>query len=110
MCTLPVLLLAGILSPARANAKAFTRPHMHRPGHGCQIPVGPVTVERGTELTECTYLKFPSKKDMSVHRVKIKVSGGSHHVHIYRAADPTMSPNIVSAVRRTFLSRSPRTI
>ena len=90
-CALPVLLLAGILSPARANAKAFNRPHMHRPGHGCQIPVGPVTVERGTELTECTYLKFPSTKDMAVHRVKIKVSGGSHHVHIYRAADPTLN-------------------
>src|SRR5262249_46475608 len=59
-----LLLLAGILSAAPAHAKAFNRPHMHHPQKGCQISVGPITVERGTELTECTYLKFPSKQDM----------------------------------------------
>ena len=84
-----VVVFLGLFSAASVHAKAFNRPHMHRPGKGCQISVGPITVQRGTELTECTYLKFPSNKDMSVHRVKIKVSGGSHHVHIYRAADPT---------------------
>jgi copper type II ascorbate-dependent monooxygenase-like protein len=86
-----VVAFLGLFSAASVHAKAFNRPHMHRPGKGCQISVGPITVQRGTELTECTYLKFPSNKDMSVHRVKIKVSGGSHHVHIYRAADPNMT-------------------
>jgi len=85
--SLAVALTAGL---ARAEAP-FKRPHMNRPGHGCQISVGPVTVPRGTELTECTYFKFPSKRDMAVNRVKIKVSGGSHHVHLYRAADPTLN-------------------
>jgi hypothetical protein len=52
--------------------------------------VGPVAVPAGTELTECTYLKLPSKRDMAVNRVKIKVTGGSHHVHLYRPQDPSM--------------------
>src|SRR5438445_2656605 len=82
--------LALFASSAGAEAP-FKRPHMHRPGRGCQIEVGPVTVPRGEELTECTYLKMPSKRDMAVHRVKIKVSGGSHHVHIYRPAAPTLN-------------------
>src|SRR5437867_2603098 len=87
-----IFLAALALVPAdHALAKAFNRPHMHQPGHGCQIQVGPVTVPRGEELTECTYLKMPSKRDMAVHRVKIKVSGGSHHVHLYRPADPTLN-------------------
>ncbi len=84
------LLVTLVLLTGHARAEApFRKPHMHRPGHGCQISVGPVTVPRGTELTECTYFKLPSKRDMAVNRVKIKVSGGSHHVHIYRPADPT---------------------
>ena len=89
LCTALTLAVALAAGSARAEAP-FQRPHMHRPGHGCQIPVGPVSVQRGTELTECTYFKFPSKRDMAVNRVKIKVSGGSHHVHLYRAADPTL--------------------
>ena len=90
LCTALTLAVALAAGSARAEAP-FQRPHMHRPGHGCQIPVGPVSVPRGTELTECTYFKFPSKRDMAVNRVKIKVSGGSHHVHLYRAADPTLN-------------------
>src|SRR2546425_8083388 len=89
-----LILLAAlaVLSGDRALAEApFKRPHMHRPEHGCQIEVGPVSVPRGEELTECTYLKMPSKRDMAVHRVKIKVSGRSHHVHLYRPADPTLN-------------------
>ena len=88
---LAVVALA-LWAPLGARAEApFRKPHMHRPGKGCQISVGPVTVQRGTENTECTYLKFPGKRDMAVNRVKIKVSGGSHHVHIYRPADPTLN-------------------
>jgi hypothetical protein len=51
---------------------------------GRQIVVGPVAVQRGEEVTECTYMKLKSKRDLAVNRVQIKVSGGSHHVHLYR--------------------------
>jgi hypothetical protein len=61
------------------------------PKPGQQIDVGPVTVERSKEVTQCTYMKLPGKKDLAVNRVRIKVSGGSHHVHLYRAQDPTMT-------------------
>lgn len=75
-----------VAAPAAAN-----RPHMRRPPRpGQQIVVGPTTVQRGTELTECTYMKLPGKHDMAVNRVRIKVSGGSHHVHLYRPQDPTL--------------------
>src|SRR5256886_17076301 len=90
-----LILLASlaVLSGDHALAEApFKRPHMHRPGRGCQIEVGPVTVPRGEELTECTYLKMPSKRDMAAHRAKIKVTGGSHPAPIYRPADPTLNP------------------
>ena len=72
-----------------APGGATHRPHMRRPKHGTQFDVGPVVVERGHEITECTYFKMPGKHDLSVGRVQIKVSGGSHHVHLYRAQDPT---------------------
>src|SRR5689334_3596146 len=71
---LAALAVAAFVLPAPARAELpFRRPHMHRPAHGCQISVGPVVVDRGTELTECTYFKLPSKRDMSVNRVRIKV-------------------------------------
>jgi hypothetical protein len=74
-----------------AQARSLGKPHLAKPKGGCQIKVGPVTVIRGEETTECTYLKFPGKHDLSVNRVKIKVSGGSHHVHLYRPQSPTLS-------------------
>jgi hypothetical protein len=63
--------------------------HMKRPTQGAQITVGPVTVPHGSEITECTYMKMPGRREMSVNRVKIKVSGGSHHIHLYRPTDHT---------------------
>src|SRR5579884_3175672 len=56
------------------------RPHLPRPAHGARIVVGPIGVPRGQELTACTYLKLPSRRDLDVHRVTIAVSGGTHHV------------------------------
>jgi len=84
LCALPILAVS-------AGARQKGKIHMAKPRHGCQIDVGPVPVERGKEITECTYFKLPSKKDMAVNRVQIKVSGGSHHVHIYRPQDPSLS-------------------
>jgi hypothetical protein len=74
-----------------ASAGADTKPpKLHRPKSGVQFTVGPVTVERGKEVTECTYFKLPSKRDMDVNKVEIKVSGGSHHVHLYRPQDASL--------------------
>jgi hypothetical protein len=53
--------------------------------------VGPVTVPSGSEITECTYFKNPSHKDMAVNHVRIAVEGGSHHIHLYRPIDRGMS-------------------
>jgi hypothetical protein len=84
--------LAGILclavaGPSHAKGKKL---RMRKPSHGTQILVGPITVPQGDEITECTYFKLPSKKDLAVNRVKIKVRGGSHHIHLYRPQDPTL--------------------
>ena len=62
-----------------------------KPRRGMQMVVGPVQVPSSSEITECTYFKNPSTKDMAVGRVKIEVEGGSHHIHIYRPVDHTMS-------------------
>lgn len=91
---LPGLAIAAALvtclaAPAFANG--FKVPHLAKPKRGVQMKIGPVTVERGKEITECTYFKMPGKKDMAVNQVHIKVSGGSHHVHLYRAQDPGMT-------------------
>lgn len=76
------------LAPAVVAADVVRgRPRMTKPVKGKQIVVGPVSVPSGNEITECTYLKLPSKRDLAVSRVKIKVRGGSHHIHIYRPTD-----------------------
>ena len=74
-----------------ASARADTRPpKLRRPRSGVQFTVGPVAVERGKEITECTYFKLPSKRDLDVNKVQIKESGGTHHVHLYRPQDPNL--------------------
>jgi hypothetical protein len=74
-----------------APAHAEKRPRMKKPRHGRQIAVGPVSVPRGYEITDCSYMKFPGKKDMNINKVQIRVGGGSHHVHLYRALDPALN-------------------
>jgi len=74
-----------------ASARADTKPpKLRRPRSGVQFTVGPVPVERGKEITECTYFKLPRKHDLDVNKVQISVSGGSHHVHLYRPEDPNL--------------------
>ena len=49
LALLAVITFAQVLAARPVGAEApFRRPHMHRPGHGCQIAVGPVTVPRVT--------------------------------------------------------------
>jgi hypothetical protein len=62
-----------------------------KPARGMQMVVGPVTVPSGSEITQCTYFKNPSHKDMAVSHVRIEVEGGSHHIHLYRPIDRGMS-------------------
>ena len=62
---------------------------MAKPITGKQLAIGPVAVPSGKEVTECTYLKLPGKGSLAVNRVKIKVRGGSHHIHLYRPTDRT---------------------
>ena len=83
-------MLSALTGALLAPVDALARLHLHRPRRGAQIVVGPVIVPQGQEVTECTYLKLPSKRELAVNRVDIKVSGGSHHVHLYRAGDPSM--------------------
>jgi hypothetical protein len=87
------LLVVGwlVVELAFADPAGERRPRMARPRLGTQIVVGPITVPSGGEVTECTYLKLPKKRDLAVNRVKMKVGGGSHHIHLYRPADRTMN-------------------
>lgn len=89
-CALALSLSLALVGDASARKKKAPI-RMPKPGRGAQIVVGPITVPRGSEITECTYLKLPSKKDLAVNKVKIKVHGGSHHIHLYRPHDRTMS-------------------
>lgn len=89
-CALALLLFVTLAGDAAAKRKKAPI-RMNKPARGAQIVVGPIAVPSGSEVTECTYLKLPSKKDLAVNKVKIKVHGGSHHIHLYRPHDRAMS-------------------
>lgn len=57
------------------------------PRHGTQLRVSSRPIPAGHEETLCHYLKLPSDVDIDVNRLQIRVSGGSHHIHVYRAYD-----------------------
>ena len=59
------------------------------PERGIQIAVTAPAIPIGTEETACHYLKLPSDVDFDVDRIQIAVSGGSHHIHLYRPFDPS---------------------
>jgi hypothetical protein len=54
------------------------------PVHGVQLTVTSRAVPLGTEETLCHYLKLPSQVNLDVNRIQIAVTGGSHHIHVYR--------------------------
>ncbi len=68
----------------------LTPTKVKKPHRGMQMVIGPVEVPSSSEITQCTYFKNPSTKDMAVNRVRIAVEGGSHHIHLYRPIDRTM--------------------
>lgn len=57
------------------------------PARGVQVAVTARAIPEGTEETLCHYMKLPSDVDIDVNRIQIAVSGGSHHIHLYRAVD-----------------------
>lgn len=83
--------IVALTSPLARGDVVHGRPHMVKPLQGKQLTIGPVAVPSGQEITECTYLKLPGGRDLAVNRVKIKVRGGSHHIHLYRPTDRTRS-------------------
>jgi hypothetical protein len=77
-----LLVLSLVLASTASADSRSHRLRMAKPGRGMQIMVGPIAVPSGSELTECTYLKMPGKRDVAVNRVKIKVpSGETLEVH-----------------------------
>ena len=60
------------------------------PVHGVQLHTISPPVEMGKEETGCHYFKLPSDVDLEVNRFQIAVTGGSHHIHLYRPYDSTL--------------------
>jgi len=61
-----------------------------QPAHGVQLAVTAAAIAEGTEATTCHYFKLPSDVDLDVNRIQINVSGGSHHIHLYRPFDASL--------------------
>jgi hypothetical protein len=57
------------------------------PQHGVQIQVTARAIPEGSEETACHYLKLDSDVDFDVDHIQMAVSGGSHHIHLYRPFD-----------------------
>lgn len=60
------------------------------PARGVQLAITAHPIPKGTEETACHYLKLDSDVDLDVNRIQINVSGGSHHIHLYRPFDSTL--------------------
>jgi hypothetical protein len=61
--------------------------HLPTPVRGVQLKTTSPAVPSGSEETGCHYLKLPSAVDLDVNRIQVAVTGGSHHIHLYRAYD-----------------------
>ena len=64
-----------------------------KPVRGVQLNITARPVPKGSEETLCHYLKLPSDVDLDVNRIQINVSGGSHHIHLYRPYQPLDLPD-----------------
>jgi len=67
-----------------------TEIHLPPPARGVQLAVNARPIARGEEETLCHFMKLPSDVDLDVNRIQIAVSGGSHHIHLYRAYDSSV--------------------
>ena len=75
------------LSSAGDSGTELTLPP---PVRGVQLRVTSPPVPLGKEETGCHFLKLPSDVDFDVNRIQVAVTGGSHHIHLYRAYDRTL--------------------
>lgn len=64
--------------------------HLQPPARGVQLAVTAREVPAGKEETSCHFFKMPSDVDFDVNRIQIAVTGGSHHIHLYRPYDSTL--------------------
>lgn len=60
------------------------------PARGVQLTATSPPVTIGTEETGCHFLKLPADADLDVNRIQVAVSGGSHHIHLYRPYDSSL--------------------
>jgi hypothetical protein len=67
-----------------------TTPHLPPPARGVQLTTISPPVPQGKEETGCHYFKMPSDVDFDVNRIQIAVTGGSHHIHLYRPYDSSL--------------------
>lgn len=61
------------------------------PSSGVQLDVTSRELPLGTEETRCHTFKLDSDVALEVNRFEIAVSGGSHHIHLYRPFDEELS-------------------
>jgi hypothetical protein len=66
------------------------RVQLEQPARGVQLKVKSRPLASGTEETLCHYLKLPSDEGFDVTRIEVAVSGGSHHIHLYRPYSPKL--------------------
>lgn len=64
--------------------------HLDPPARGVQLAVTAREIPPGKEETSCHFFKMPSDVDFDVNRIQIAVTGGSHHIHLYRPYDSTL--------------------
>lgn len=64
--------------------------HLQPPARGVQLAVTANEIPPGKEETSCHYFKMPADADFDVNRFQIAVTGGSHHIHLYRPYDRTL--------------------
>lgn len=60
------------------------------PESGIQLDVTSRELAVGTEETRCHTFKLDSDVEIDVNRFEIAVSGGSHHIHLYRPFEPSL--------------------
>ena len=76
--------------PLGGTAEDPTAIALDPPIRGVQLTVTSHAIPAGTEETSCHYFKNPSDVDFDINRIQIAVTGGSHHVHLYRPYDSTV--------------------
>jgi hypothetical protein len=80
-------------SPLGTTTDDPTEVTLPPPARGVQLKITSRAVPKGSEETLCHYLKLPSDVDLDVNRIQINVSGGSHHIHLYRSYLPADIPD-----------------